>query len=86
MTPVLVVVDPYRPRYNYYECPFTNQTTGISAALIAYNVRSFYAAGDTTSNSLSLGPDMRIMFDNCLEDEEAEESRLQRVKNHCLLG
>lgn len=37
MTPVLVVVDPYRPRYNYYECPFTNQTTGISAALIAYN-------------------------------------------------
>jgi hypothetical protein len=86
MTPVLVVVDPYRPRYNYYECPFTNQTTGISAALIAYNVRSFYAAGDTTSNSLSLGPDMRIRFDNCLEDEEAEESRLQRVKNHCLLG
>lgn len=29
---------------------------------------------------------MRIRFDNCLEDEEAEESRLQRVKNHCLLG
>eukprot|EP00029_Vermamoeba_vermiformis_P003667 TRINITY_DN14207_c0_g1_i1.p1 TRINITY_DN14207_c0_g1~~TRINITY_DN14207_c0_g1_i1.p1 ORF type:complete len:770 (-),score=68.29 TRINITY_DN14207_c0_g1_i1:85-2394(-) len=37
MTPVLVVVDPHRPVYNYYECPFTNQTTGISAALIAYN-------------------------------------------------
>jgi hypothetical protein len=41
MTPITVQVDPYRPVYNYEECPVGGPVTGIAAALIAYNV-SYY--------------------------------------------
>ena len=50
MTPIRVVVDPYRPVHDYDECP-TEDNTRIAGALIAYNVSdgqvSFFGSDST---------------------------------------